>query len=276
MIAFTGSTAVGSHIMKLAADSLKKVNLETSGIDPFIVCEDADLDVAAQGAVWSRFLNAGQVCTSAKRFYVVEEIAKEFSEKFVAFTKTLKIGDPLDSKTDIGPLISREALEKVERQIRTALQEGAKLLYGGKRLKRAGYFLEPTVLGDVRQEMTLVREEVFGPVAALVVTRDIDEAIRLADDSPYGLGASIYTTNLSYVMKAMEGIKAGTFWVNDPLTDNDAGPFGGMRQSGIGRELGEEGLDTFRETKHVHIDYIQEVKPYWYPYRRRPWQLEKE
>ena len=273
MIAFTGSTRVGKHIMRLAADTLKKVNLETSGIDPFIVCEDADLDVAARGAVWARYLNAGQVCTSAKRFYVVEAIADAFVERFVARAGEIVVGDPRRPETDMGPVISREALGRVTNAIERARSEGAHLAAGGGRpagLER-GHFLEPAVLDHVRHGSAATREEVFGPVAAIVRVRDVAEAIALANDSDYGLGANIYTNNLRYVMQAMEEVKAGTFWVNDPLTDNEAGPFGGMRQSGIGRELGVEGLEAFREPKHVHIDYIQERKSYWFPYADRPW-----
>jgi betaine-aldehyde dehydrogenase len=273
MIAFTGSTATGKHIMRLAADTLKKVNLETSGIDPFIVCEDVDLDIAARGAVWARYLNAGQVCTSAKRFYVVDAVADAFVERFVALAGRIVVGDPRRPETDMGPLISRPALERVVRSVDQAVGEGAVLALGGARppgLSR-GHFLAPTVLDRVRHGATVTREEVFGPVAAIVRVRDVDEAIALANDSDYGLGANIYTNHLGYVMKAMEEIKAGTFWVNDPLTDNEAGPFGGMRQSGIGRELGEEGLDAFREPKHVHIDYLPERKSYWFPYADRKW-----
>ncbi|HVY62570.1 MAG TPA: aldehyde dehydrogenase family protein [Planctomycetota bacterium] len=274
MIAFTGSTAVGKKIMRLAADSLKKINLETSGIDPFIVCEDADLDVAAKGAVWARFLNCGQVCTSAKRFYVVDAIADRFVERFVEEARTIVVGDPRKPETDMGPVISRPQLEKVQSAIERSLAEGARLAAGGKRPAglAKGHFLEPTVLDGVKHGSTPTREEVFGPVAAICRVADVDEAIRCANDSDYGLGANIYTRNLTYAMKAMEEIKAGTFWVNDPLTDNEAGPFGGMRQSGIGRELGEEGLDAFREPKHVHIDYIMEQKAYWFPYKNRKWQ----
>jgi betaine-aldehyde dehydrogenase len=271
MIAFTGSTEVGKRIMRLAADTLKRVNLETSGIDPFIVCEDSDLEVAARGAVWARYLNCGQVCTSAKRFYVVESIADRFVERFVELAREIGVGDPSDPATDMGPVITRKALARVEDAVARARAEGARLLHGGRRpagLAR-GHYLEPTVLDQVRHGGIPTREEVFGPVAAIVRVRDVDEAIALANDSDYGLGANIYTNNLRYVMKAMEEIKAGTFWVNDPLTDNEAGPFGGMRQSGIGRELGEEGLDAFREPKHVHIDYVQELKSYWFPYARR-------
>jgi acyl-CoA reductase-like NAD-dependent aldehyde dehydrogenase len=273
MIAFTGSTAVGKHIMRLAADTLKKVNLETSGIDPFIVCEDADLEVAARGAAWARYLNSGQVCTSAKRFYVVEAVADEFVRRFADEARRIVVGDPRKPETDMGPVISAAALARVKGAVEKAVAEGAKLVAGGERpaaLTR-GHFLAPTVLDRVTHGSSSTREEVFGPVAAIVRVADVDEAIRLANDSDYGLGANIYTNNLRHVMTAMEEIKAGTFWVNDPLTDNEAGPFGGMRQSGIGRELGEEGLDAFREPKHVHIDYVMEAKSYWYPYARRKW-----
>jgi betaine-aldehyde dehydrogenase len=273
MIAFTGSTRVGKHIMRIAADTLKKVNLETSGIDPFIVCEDADLEIAARGAVWARYLNAGQVCTSAKRFYVVDAIADAFVDRFVSLAGEIVVGDPRRPETDMGPLISAEALSRVSGSIERAKQEGARLVAGGGRpagLDR-GHFLQPTVLDRVRHGSSATQEEVFGPVAAIVRVRDVAEAIALANDSDYGLGANVYTNNLRYVMQAMEEIKAGTFWVNDPLTDNEAGPFGGMRQSGIGRELGEEGLEAFREPKHVHIDYIQERKSYWFPYADRAW-----
>jgi len=273
MIAFTGSTTTGKRIMRIAADSLKKVNLETSGIDPFIVCEDVDLDIAARAAVGARYLNAGQVCTSAKRFYVVDAIADPFVERFVELARQVKVGDPRRPETDMGPVISAEALGKVKQSIERAQGEGARLAAGGGRPKgvERGHFLEPTVLDRVKHGGSATREEVFGPVAAIVRVRDVEEAIALANDSDYGLGANLYTNNLRYVMKAMEEIKAGTFWVNDPLTDNEAGPFGGMRQSGIGRELGEEGLDAFREPKHVHIDYIQERKSYWFPYADRKW-----
>jgi acyl-CoA reductase-like NAD-dependent aldehyde dehydrogenase len=271
MIAFTGSTAVGKRIMRLAAETLKPVNLETSGIDPFIVCEDADVEIAARGAVWARYLNAGQVCTSAKRFYVVDAIADRFVERFVELARQVRVGDPLRPETDMGPLISRQALERVQAAVAAAVAEGAQLLTGGGRVPgiARGHFFAPTVLDGVRHGSSPTRDEIFGPVAAIVRVRDVSEAITCANDSLYGLGANIYTNSLHYVMQAMEDIKAGTFWANDPLTDNEAGPFGGMRQSGFGRELGEEGLDAFREPKHVHIDWVQERKSYWFPYADR-------
>jgi betaine-aldehyde dehydrogenase len=269
-IAFTGSTAVGTRIATRAAQQLKRVNLELGGIDPLIVFEDADLDIAVPGAAWARFLNNGQVCTSAKRIYLVEKIAKEFVERFVEHTRSLRIGNGMDPETDIGPMISEKARARVEDQVKLALQQGAKLLYGGQRLDVGpGYFYSPTVLTDVTPEKTVVCEEVFGPIASIQVVKDADEAIELAAKSEYGLGANIYTQNLTYALRAMQEIKAGTFWINDPLTDNDAAPFGGMRKSGMGRELGEEGLDAFREAKHVHLDFIPEKKTFWFPYSQR-------
>ena len=279
MIAFTGSTAVGRRIAARAGADLKKVNLELGSVDPLIVFRDANLEVAAAGVAWARLLNAGQVCTSPKRIYVERPIAAPFIARLEAEIDALVVGDPLDPATDLGPLISAEAAVRVEEQVAKAIAEGAKLLRGGKRMRPAGlagHYFEPTLLTQVRHGTLPTREEIFGPVLAVTVVEDADEAIRLADDSEFGLGASIYTTDLSVAMRAMEFIKAGTFWINDPLTDNDAGPFGGMRHSGIGRELGAEGLDAFREPKHVHLDYVMERKAWWYPYRnRRPTPGEK-
>jgi acyl-CoA reductase-like NAD-dependent aldehyde dehydrogenase len=272
MVAFTGSTAAGRRIAALAGQNLKKVNLELGGIDPFIVFEDADMDVAVRGVAWARLLNAGQVCTSSKRIILVEPMAAEFTRRLRAHVRTLRVGDPMHPGIDIGPLITAQAVETVERQVAQAQAEGARLLAGGKRFRPkglAGHFFQPTILTDVSPGSLPTREEIFGPVIAISVAKDADEAIRMANDSAYGLGACIYTNNLRLAMHAMEDIKAGTFWINDPLTDNDAAPFGGMRLSGIGRELGQEGLDAFREPKHVHLDYVMEAKPYWYPYRRR-------
>jgi betaine-aldehyde dehydrogenase len=269
-VAFTGSTAVGTRIAVRAAEQLKRVNLELGGIDPLIVFGDADLDIAVPGAAWARFLNNGQVCTSAKRIYLVESIAREFIDRFVAYTATLRIGNGMDPETDIGPMISEKARARVEEQVARAIQDGARLLAGGKRVNAGpGWFYAPTVLTDVAPTNSVVREEVFGPIASIRVVTDADAAIEAAATSEYGLGANIYTQNLTWALRAMQEIKAGTFWINDPLTDNDAAPFGGMRKSGMGRELGEEGLDAFRETKHVHLDFIPERKAFWFPYKSR-------
>ena len=268
VVAFTGSQATGRTVAVACAEQLKKFHLELGGNDPFIVDAGVDLDVAARGAAWACFLNMGQVCTSAERFYVVGSVFDEFVDRFVAFTKTLRIGDPMGPDVDLGPLISGPQREKVERKLAQTLAAGARVIVGGRRppLDR-GFFYEPTAVVDVAADSPLLREETFGPVAPLIRCRDIDEAIALADRSEFGLGASIYTNNLEHAMKAMEQVHAGTFWINDPLTDNDAGPFGGMRRSGLGRELGSEGLEDFRDSKHVHLDYVIGAKPYWYPYR---------
>ena len=268
VVAFTGSQATGRTVAVACAEQLKKCHLELGGNDPFIVDDGVDLDVAARGAAWACFLNMGQVCTSAERFYVVGRVFDEFVDRFVAFTKTLRIGDPMGPDVDLGPLISGPQRDKVERKIAQTVGAGARVVVGGRRPPMdKGFFYEPTALVDVAGDSALLREETFGPVAPLVRCRDIDEAIALADRSEFGLGASIYTNNLEHAMKAMEQVHAGTFWINDPLTDNDAGPFGGMRRSGLGRELGSEGLEDFRDSKHVHLDYVIGAKPYWYPYR---------
>ena len=269
LIAFTGSTEVGRHIAAEAGRQLKKVNLELGGIDPFIVFADADLDVAVRAVAWARLLNAGQVCTSSKRIYVVKEIAAEFTERLVAHVRTLRVGDPMRQETDVGPLITAEASRKVASQVERAVAEGARLLLGGQPMPGPGHFFEPTILAGVRHGSLPTTEEIFGPVIALIEAEDAEDAIAKANDSRYGLGATVYTKSLQLALHAMDSIKAGTFWVNDPLTDNDAGPFGGMRWSGVGRELGEEGLDAFREAKHVHIDYVMEAKGFWFPYRDR-------
>ena len=279
-VAFTGSNAVGTRIAIKCAEQLKRVNLELGGIDPLIVFEDADVDTAVRGAAWARFLNAGQVCTSAKRIYVVESIAAEFIAGFVKHVATLNVGDPMNPETDMGPLISEAARTRVEAQVARALESGAKLLAGGKRLDPLGtgkgWFYAPTVLTEIKADTNVHCEEVFGPIASIQVVKDGAAAIALAAASEYGLGANIFTKSIKNAMTAMHEIMAGTFWINDPLTDNDAAPFGGMRKSGMGRELGEEGLDAFRETKHVHLDYACEAKPFWFPNKTRAGEIPTE
>jgi acyl-CoA reductase-like NAD-dependent aldehyde dehydrogenase len=268
-IAFTGGVITGKKIAMMAAENLKKVSLELSGNDPLIVCDDVDLDVAARGAAWACYLNMGQVCTSVERIYVFKSVAEKYIEKFVAFARTLRMGNPLGPNVDLGPMINDHQRRKVEEKLDLALKQGAKLLTGGKRpghLQR-GYYFEPTVITNVNHDMEIMRTETFGPIAPIMPVSGIEEAVRLADDSDFGLGATIYTNNMEYAMYAMENVHAGTFWINDPLTDNDAGPFGGMRMSGMGRELGTDGLDNFRDVKHVHLDYKIEQKSYWYPYK---------
>jgi betaine-aldehyde dehydrogenase len=269
IVAFTGSIATGRRIAESAAPHLKKLNLELGGNDPFIVCDDVDVGIAARAAAWAAFLNMGQVCTSGERFYVFERVYDEFVTRFIRIARGLRLGNPMGPDIDCGPLIREAHREQIERKIEEATAQGAVVRCGGRRPPqlRKGFFFEPTVLTEVTPTMSLMRSETFGPIAPIVKVSGIEEAVRLADDSDYGLGANIYTNNLEWAMFAMENIHAGTFWINDPLTDNDAGPFGGMRLSGMGRELGIEGLDAFREPKHVHLDWHIEAKPYWYPYK---------
>jgi acyl-CoA reductase-like NAD-dependent aldehyde dehydrogenase len=270
VVAFTGSLETGRHIARLAADQIKKLHLELGGKDAFIVAEDAELDVAVPGVAWAALLNTGQVCTSTERVYVDERIAPEFIERIVAYARGLRLGHGLEQTTDIGPMIGDRYRAKVEGHVADAQARGARVLAGGRRPPQLprGYFFEPTVLVNVDHSMRIMREETFGPTIPIMTYSTFEQAIELANDSPFGLGANLYTHDAGRVKQFYEQVQAGTLWVNDPLTDNDAGPFGGMKMSGMGRELGEEGLDEFRETKHLHWDFEGGAKPWWYPYHR--------
>ena len=267
MVAFTGSVETGTHVMKAAAEQVKKVHLELGGKDAFIVCDDVDLEIAAKGAVWAAYLNSGQVCTSAERFYALPSVYEGFVEAFVAETRNLVVGDPMRADTDIGPLVRALQRDKVEAQLKEATAAGATLLHGGDRGSfERGFFLMPAVVVDVDDSMEVMAQETFGPVAPIAKASSLEEAIERANAVPYGLGANVYTRRLDYMLRAMEELEAGTVWFNDPLTDNEAAPFGGFKSSGTGRELGSEGLDDFRQTKHVHIDVKMDRKSWWYPY----------
>ena len=266
MVAFTGSQETGRKVGVAAAERLIRANLELGGKDPFIICDDVDVEVAAQGAVWAACLNAGQVCTSSERFYVEKGIADDFVEASRAFVESLNVGDPMDRSTDIGPMVNAKGREKVERHVGEAIERGATLVTGGERYGERGFFYRPTVLVGVEPSMRVMREETFGPVVPIVEVDSLDEAIEQANSVPYGLAANVYTRDFEKMLRCMREIRAGTVWINDPLTDNDAAPFGGQKGSGIGRELGREGLEAFQESKHVHIDPKVEKKEWWYPY----------
>jgi betaine-aldehyde dehydrogenase len=268
MVAFTGSQATGGKVAAVAAERLIRTNLELGGKDPFIICDDVDVEIAAQGAVWAACLNAGQVCTSAERFYVMRNVADDFVEASRSFVESLKIGDPMDRATDVGPMINEGGRGKVERHVGEALEKGAKLVVGGERWGERGFFYRPTILTGVGPSMTVMSEETFGPVMPVTEVSSLDEAIERANAAPFGLGANVYTRDFEKMLRCARGLRAGTVWINDPLTDNDAAPFGGQRGSGIGRELGREGLEAFQESKHVHIDPRVEKKEWWYPYGR--------
>ncbi|HEY7339415.1 MAG TPA: aldehyde dehydrogenase family protein [Ktedonobacterales bacterium] len=270
VIAFTGSLETGRHIARIAADQIKKLHLELGGKDAFIVAEDADLEIAVPGVAWAALLNTGQVCTSTERVYVHEGIAPRFIERIVEYARGLRLGSGLNPETDVGPMIGAQYRAKVEAHVEDARSRGARILAGGQRPagQPRGFFYEPTVLTGVDHSMRIMREETFGPTIPIMTYHHFDEAIQLANDSPFGLGANLYTHDARKVKQFYEEVQAGTLWVNDPLTDNDAGPFGGMKMSGNGRELGEEGLDEFRETKHLHWDFEGGAKSWWYPYGR--------
>lgn len=268
MIAFTGSTEVGQHIMRLAADDLKHIHLELGGKDPLIVCADSDLEAAARAAVWAGFLNAGQVCTSVERVYCEREAFEHLLDRIVDLTSKLVVGPGIDPESEVTPMIRQQERQKVDLQIQDARKNGAEVLTGGKIPDgmTKGYYYSPTVLSDVTEEMTIMQEETFGPVLPVVPVDNFEEALIRSNQSKYGLGATLFTNDPIKVKRYMDQIEAGNVWVNDPLIDNVAGPFGGMKRSGIGRELGQEGLEEFFETKHVHWEIEGGIKPWWYPW----------
>lgn len=268
MIAFTGSTTVGQNIMRQAAEETKHIHLELGGKDPLIVCADSDLEAAARATVWGGFLNAGQVCTSVERVYVEKQVYPAFLEGVVEITKQLRIGPGIDPKSEVTPMIRAEERAKVHQQVTSAAQAGAEILWGGRIPPEhsKGYYYEPTIICDVQDGMQIMQEETFGPVLPIIPVADFDEALQRSNRSQYGLGATLFTNDARKVKKYLLEIEAGNVWVNDPLIDNIAGPFGGMKRSGLGRELGEEGLMEFVDTKHVHWEIEGGIKPWWYPW----------
>lgn len=266
-VAFTGSVGAARAVAMAAAGEMKPAVIEAGGSDPLIVTASAPLDIAAAGAVTAAFHMSGQVCTSAERFFVVDAVHDAFIEKFVAETKRLRIGNGL-SKAEIGPLVSKAARDKVIRLVEDAKAKGATAVIGGKvpADHPVGWFYEPTILTGCTPDMAISREECFGPVAAVTRVRDFEEAIERANDSAFGLGASVFTTSLEEAHEAAERLEAGMVWINNPLIDNDALPFGGWKKSGIGRELSRLGLDTFRRSKMVIIDHKPVRQGWWYPY----------
>ena len=266
-VAFTGSVATAQSVAALCAKTFKPALIEASGNDPFIVMPSAPVAIAARGCAFAAFLNAGQVCTSAERIYVHESVHDNFVRELVTTAKSLRIGNGL-GKVDMGPMVSERERDRYERILGRAIQQGAKVACGGGRpagLNR-GWFTDATVLTGVTADMEIVNDESFGPVAPIVKVRDLDEAVELANRSRFGLGANIYTKDLSEAMRAVNEIQSGMVWVNVPLLDNDAVPFGGRKLSGAGRELGIEGLDQFRHTKMVLIDPEIREQQGWFPY----------
>lgn len=250
-ITFTGSTAVGKLLLGKAAQTVKKVSMELGGNAPFIVFDDADLDAAVAGAILSKFRNAGQTCVCANRVFVQEGIYEAFAAKFTAATQGLKVGNGLDTGTTTGPLIDDRALAKVERMVAEATEKGARVLTGGTKHALGGRFYTPTVLADVTGEMSVVRDEIFGPVAPLVRFKDEADVIRLANDTDYGLAAYFYARDLGRVWRVAEALEYGMVAVNEGAIATEVAPFGGIKQSGMGREGSKYGVDDYIQLKFV-------------------------
>ena len=254
-ISFTGSTAVGKQLMKQAADQVKRLSLELGGHAPLIVFPDADPEVVAKAAVIGKFRNNGQVCISPSRFFVHEKVAKQFTEAAVAEAQKLKLGNGLDEGVVVGPMFEKKALESTAALIADAKGKGAQVLTGGKRSDRfeKGYFFEPTVLRGLSPDAKILTEEPFAPVMPLLDFSKLDDVIAAANNTRYGLAAYVFTNDLSVMWRMAEGLEAGIIGVNDPVPAMPQCPFGGMKESGLGRELAHEGLEAYLETKYVSI-----------------------
>ncbi len=252
-VSLTGSVLAGQKVAEVCGQNMKKFVLELGGSDPFIVLADANIEKAAKIAVASRFLDAGQSCIAAKRFIVEESIAEEFTSKFVEYAANLKVGDPMHPDTDIGPLVREEQIELLEEQVKDALSKGAKALLEGGRLERKGFFYSPVVLSDVTREMKVLKEETFGPVAPVIPVKDEAEAIKVANDSELGLGASIWSEDRDKALRLAKEIEAGVVVVNSLVKSDPRLPFGGVKKSGIGRELSKFGLYEFMNIKSISV-----------------------
>jgi succinate-semialdehyde dehydrogenase/glutarate-semialdehyde dehydrogenase len=254
-ISFTGSTEVGKQLMKGAADQMKRVSLELGGHAPLIVFPDADPEAVAKAAVIGKFRNNGQVCIAPSRFYIHKDVNKKFSEAAVEFARNLKLGNGLEPGVEVGPMFEKKALEQTTALVEDAKRHGAKVLTGGSRSSRfeRGYFFEPTVLTQLSQDAKIMTEEPFAPVMPLLDFSKIDEVIQAANNTRYGLAAYVFTNDLTVTWKMAEGIEAGIIGINDPVPATPQCPFGGMKESGLGRELAHEGLEAYLETKYIAI-----------------------
>ncbi|WP_455372319.1 NADP-dependent succinate-semialdehyde dehydrogenase [Limibacillus halophilus] len=250
-LTFTGSTEIGKVLMKQCADTVKKVGMELGGNAPFIVFDDADLDAAVEGAVASKYRNAGQTCVCANRLYVQEGVYDAFAEKLAAAVAKMKVGNGMEDGVAQGPLIDQAAVEKVEEHIADALSKGAKVAIGGKRHELGQTFFEPTILTGVTQEMAVAREETFGPVAPLFKFKDESDVIGMANDTEFGLAAYFYARDLGRVWRVAEAVEYGIVGINTGIISTEVAPFGGVKESGIGREGSKYGIDDFVEIKYL-------------------------
>ncbi|KXU37315.1 aldehyde dehydrogenase [Ventosimonas gracilis] len=267
-VAYTGSIPIAQEIMKSCAERLKPALIEASGNDPFIIMPSAPLDIAVRGAAFAAYLNCGQVCTAAERFYVHESIHDEFVNRLLLETEKLRIGNGLHN-VDIGPMATNRQRERFEALLARAKAQGATFICGGKRPTepKQGWFVQPTILTDVAADSEIITHEAFGPVAPICRVKNFDEALELANNSEFGLGANLYSCDMQETMQAVSAIQSGILWINAPLLDNDALPFGGRKLSGIGRQLGAEGLAQFQTAKFVMLDPGASSQDFWwFPY----------
>lgn len=256
-VAFTGSTEVGQHIIRASAGNIKRVSVELGGKSPNIVFADADLDAAVPGAAMAVFANSGQICSAGTRLFVERKVHDEFVEKVAAFARGLRVGNPLDPNTQLGPLVSDAQLERVTGYLASGKAEGARALSGGSRITEGelahGYFVAPTIFAGVDDNMAIAREEIFGPVISAMPFDTVDEVIRRGNDTPYGLGAGVWTRDIGNVQRVSQGLRTGSVWVNCYQAMDAAVPFGGYKMSGYGRESGAEHMEEFLQTKAVWI-----------------------
>ncbi|HVO39990.1 MAG TPA: aldehyde dehydrogenase family protein [Spirochaetia bacterium] len=268
-VALTGSTETGRRVMKLAAETVKKVTLELGGKSPTIICDDADLSIAVDGALFGTFFHAGQVCESGTRCFVPALIYDEFMGRIRERVTHIRIGDTADYETTMGPVVSKAQLARVLGYIETGRQEGARLVCGGGRPSemKKGWFVQPTIFEEVSNGATIAREEIFGPVLSVIRYQNLDEAIAMANDSMYGLGGAVFSKDIPKAIAIAKRIRTGTVWINDFHLLNALAPFGGYKQSGVGRELGPHGLLEYTQVKHIHVDLaLERSKKFWYDY----------
>ena len=264
-VGFTGSTDVGKIIMKNAAVNLKKITLECGGKSANIVLDDADIDMSVDGAVYAAFYHQGQCCEGGTRLLVQEKIYDEFIEKLKNKISLMKTGDPMDKTSDCGPVVNKKQFDSVMNYIKIGKEEGAEILTGGKGTDTTGFYIEPTVFINVNNKMRIAQEEIFGPVLVVIKFSDDDEAVSIANDSIFGLGGAVWSGDDERAMKIAKRLRTGTVWINEYHLLSDRAPFGGYKQSGIGREFGPEGIKEYTEAKHIHIDEIKDrSKKFWY------------
>jgi succinate-semialdehyde dehydrogenase/glutarate-semialdehyde dehydrogenase len=253
-LSFTGSTEVGRKLIAQAADNVLKVSMELGGNAPFLIFDDADLDAAIEGAMTAKMRNVGEACTSANRFHVADSVASDFAERLGERMGALKLGRGTEEGVDVGPLIDDDQRSKVAELVDEAIDKGATRVVGGGALDGAGYFFEPTVLGDIPDGARLLKEEIFGPVAPVKGFASEEEAVAAANDTQYGLVAYVYTSDLKRALRVCERLETGMIGLNQGMVSNAGAPFGGVKQSGIGREGGNEGIDEYLETKYVAVN----------------------